>query len=60
MDQGCELIISHLLQDLDPETGQVEIDEVLEYCKITNCPLLETSAKVLKTQCPCPHVSAAI
>lgn len=34
------------IQDLGPEISrEVNFDEILEYCKHCNCPLLETSAK---------------
>ena len=40
------LTIAGSIQDLETEgSRQVNFDEILEYCKRCNCPLLETSAK---------------
>nr|ABD65422.1 Rap1-like [Suberites domuncula] len=45
-DETIPIVIIANKSDLDPEESrQVKIDEVLEYCKRCNCPLLETSAK---------------
>lgn len=38
--------VAMAIQDLGPEgSQQVNFDEILDYCKRCNCPLLETSAK---------------
>lgn len=49
LDFGAHLpvIITYKsLQDLDiKDSSKVNIDEVLEYCELCDCPLVETSAK---------------